>query len=335
MLDRRGHLIYVGKAKLLRARLMSYFRSKSRDPKAGRIIQRAETIVWETAPDEFGALIRELELIRRFRPLYNVQGQPGWQRYVYVCVGRSPAPYAYVSREPTGKELSIFGPLVGAVRANAAVRRLNDVFRLRDCSQRQTLHFAEQSRLFSLELTAGCLRFDIGTCLGPCVAGCTQTAYSERIRGLRSFLDGRDRRMLADIEIEMIDASRQQHFERAMTLRDKLAELRWLTDRLAWLKNARQEHSYIYPLEGHDGQTVWYLIERGRVRAAVYPSTTPRERAAVDKLIEQVYSDVKVTGKLMPKGQVDSVLLVAAWFRKRPEERQRCLKWDAARAQCA
>ena len=66
MKDEQGRVIYIGKAKLLRARLMSYFRENSRDPKAGRIIQRTETIVWETAPDEFGALNKALHRLERF-----------------------------------------------------------------------------------------------------------------------------------------------------------------------------------------------------------------------------------------------------------------------------
>src|SRR5688572_8529052 len=61
MLDSQGCLIYVGKAKLLRARLMSYFRPNSRDDKAGRILQHTRSIVWESTPNEFSALVRELE----------------------------------------------------------------------------------------------------------------------------------------------------------------------------------------------------------------------------------------------------------------------------------
>ena len=76
MVDAAGQLMYIGKAKCLRARLLSYFRPQSRDPKAGRILAHTGTIVWEHAPSEFAALLRELELIRRWRPPFNVQGQP-------------------------------------------------------------------------------------------------------------------------------------------------------------------------------------------------------------------------------------------------------------------
>src|SRR5207244_2277738 len=88
MVNVNGELIYVGKAKCLRARLLSYFRPNSRDPKAGRIVAQTGTLVWEEAPSEFAALLRELELIRRWRPRCNVQGQPQRHRRAYVCLGR-------------------------------------------------------------------------------------------------------------------------------------------------------------------------------------------------------------------------------------------------------
>ena len=328
MIDRRGQIIYVGKAKMLRARLMSYFRVQSRDPKAGRIIRHTASIVWESAPDEFASLVRELELIRRFRPHFNVQGQPNYRRYIYVCLGRAPAPYTYATREPTGKELAVYGPFVGAPRARDAARGMNDAFRLRDCPQRQAMHFAEQRDLFALELAPGCLRYDIGTCLGPCAGFCSRTGYFEQLQSVKGFLEGSDRQVLHDLEREMNAASATQEYERAMALRDKLADLRWLTDRIVWLRNARLEHSYIYPLTGAEGRTVWYLIDKGLVRAAVYPPTDRASQKRVERLIDKIYTSPHELGTIMPKGQVDSVLLVAAWFRKRPDERARCLKWD-------
>src|SRR5438105_3941929 len=76
MVDGNGELIYIGKAKSLRLRLLSYFRPRSRERKAARIIGQTKTLAWELCPNEFSALLRELELIRRWRPRCNVTGQP-------------------------------------------------------------------------------------------------------------------------------------------------------------------------------------------------------------------------------------------------------------------
>jgi excinuclease ABC subunit C len=318
MLGRYGDLIYVGKAKSLRARLMSYFRD-SRDPKAGRILRHTHTLVWETVPDEFGALVRELELIRRHRPRFNVLGQPGSQRYCYVCLGRSPAPYAYVSRSPTGKDLGVYGPFASAARAGEAVRRLNDWYRLRDCAQTVAMHFADQRELFAEERGAGCLRFEIGTCSGPCAGACTRAGYGAQVRAAKRFLDGTDERPLKDLATKMLAASAAMEFERAAALRDKLGELEWLAEKLSWLRTARKENTFVYPLTGTEGRTVWYLIHRGRVRGACYRPKCADTSAVALKLLEDVYS--QDLGPGVTPGQVDHVLLVSGWFRKRPAER--------------
>ncbi|HEY1381116.1 MAG TPA: GIY-YIG nuclease family protein, partial [Gemmataceae bacterium] len=190
MVDGRGSLIYVGKAKCLRTRLLSYFRTGTRDAKAGRIIDHTRAIVWEHAPTEFAALLRELELIRRWKPAYNVQGVPGHRRATYICLGRNPAAYLFATRQPPADAAAVYGPLHGGRKVADAVRRLNDLFRLRDCDQSQKMHFADQADLFPVLRPAGCLRFDIGTCSGPCAGNVTRAAYGRQTRAARAFLDG-------------------------------------------------------------------------------------------------------------------------------------------------
>lgn len=334
MIDRRGVLIYVGKAKSLRSRLLSYFRVKSRDPKAGRILARTVTIVWETSTDEFAALIRELEIIGRFRPRLNVVGQPGSRRYVYICVGRAPAPYAFVTREPPSKASAVYGPLKGAAQVRVAVRQLNDSYGLRDCSQRQPMVFADQQSLFASDISPGCLRYEIGTCLGPCAGHCTRRRYSENVRGLQNFLSGGSSKLIGKLNDEMERASSRLEYERAMLLRDKIADLNWLIERLVWLRRARLEHSCIYPLQGPDQKIVWYFIECGQVRAAFYPPRDDHSCRAIAKRIDEIYATPSHAETMVPRGRIDSVLLVAAWFRKRPDERSRCIDAEQARTAC-
>ncbi|MBV9125894.1 MAG: UvrB/UvrC motif-containing protein, partial [Planctomycetes bacterium] len=232
MLDEHGELIYVGKAKCLRTRLASYFRPRSRDPKAGRILRRTRVIAWELAPHEFSALVRELELIRRWRPRFNVQGQPGRRRWTYVCLGRRPAPYLFLSARPPANVLACFGPVSAGQRVRDAVRRVNDWLRLRDCPQAQEMVFTDQAELFPTLRAPGCLRYDIGTCLGPCAALCSRTAYGKQVRSARSFLEGTDDSLLQSLERAMKEASAALEFERAAGLRDQLASVRWLHQQL-------------------------------------------------------------------------------------------------------
>ena len=170
MLDEQGHLIYVGKAKRLRHRLLSYFHAQAAGAKAGEIISHTRRLVWERTPHELVALARELELIRRFLPRFNVLGRPDRFGRYYLCIGRAPAPYVFIADEPPRRAQACFGPLRGRNRLADAVRWLNQQFGLRDCPDRVPMIFRDQLQLFDEPRTAQCPRFDMETCLAPCAA---------------------------------------------------------------------------------------------------------------------------------------------------------------------
>lgn len=328
MLDALGALIYVGKAKCLRTRLLSYFRPHSRDPKAGRIIEATRQIVWEPGPSEFAALLRELELIRRWQPRFNVHGQPLRHRRVYICLGRRPAPYVFLAARPPATARAVFGPVPAGARAQEAVRQVNDWFGLRDCPQSQTMTFADQRELFPLVLAAGCLRHEIGHCLGPCAAACTRTDYATAARAAAAFLVGRDLSPLQILQQDRDAAAAQLHFEKAALLRDRLESLTWLCQRLAQLRGSMR-HSFVYPMGAW-----WYLIRRGRVRAAVPAPADAASAGAAALMLEKIYGPPGEVPGTLTHEDIDGVLLVAAWFRRHGGLRKQTLKPAAARAQC-
>jgi excinuclease ABC subunit C len=317
MLDATGELIYVGKARSLRSRLMSYFR-KSRDEKAGKIVAETRRIVWERSPTEFGALLRELELIRRWQPLWNVQGKPKRMRRVYLCVGRAPAAYLFVAPKPTTRVQACFGPVAGMRRAREAVRRLNDWYRLRDCPQSQEMVFADQRELFPVLRAPGCIRHDIGNCVAPCAAACTRAEYAFHVAGIIDFLEGRDRTPLEQLERQMNEASVALEFERAAILCDRLKTLTWLQDHLGRIRESSRE-SFVYRVEGADGPALWYLIRAGVVRAVIPAPTGESGREYASAKIAEVFAHEHAPG---PVGlnEIDGLLLVSAWFRRHKGE---------------
>jgi excinuclease ABC subunit C len=323
MIDSNGELIYVGKAKLLRSRLLSYFSARSRDPKAGCILGQTQTIVWEFAPSEFAALLRELELIRRWRPRLNFQGQPHRRRRTYVCLGRRPAPYAFLTRRPPAGVLACFGPILAGRKAHEAVRRLNDWFQLRDCPQTQMMHFADQGELFPMLRAAGCIRYEIGTCLGPCASACTWPAYQEQIHRAYAFLTGNDLTPLKKLEADMTAAARAQAYERAAALRDQLEVFRWLRHQLDVLQSARARHTFVYSVPGFAQQDFWYLIRHGKVEAVVPRPQSIRDQQETALALEDAYPSQPA--RPGPVDDVEMVLLVASWFRRHPEERAHTL----------
>ena len=332
MLDREGKIVYVGKAKNLRVRLLSYFRSKSRAPKARKIIAQARSIVWEVLPGEFPALLRELELIRRWRPPWNVQGQPLRRRLAFLVVAGHPA-YLTLTRRLPAERVAAFGPVSLSRRTRQAVRWLNDLFQLRDCPP-GTWTFFPKPGLFPLPMATGCPRVELGSCLGPCLPDASPKTYAKHAGRLGRFLDGTDLSLLADLESRMHDAAQAMQFERAGLIRDQHVSLTALAERLTRLRAAQRSLSFVYPVLDGDGRTWWYLVHGARVLACVYEPTTPAEREIVMRRLKAVFAEPIHEGLLDAYEPIDGMMIVASWFRKQPREHRRSIEPGAALAAC-
>ncbi|TWT67256.1 GIY-YIG nuclease family protein [Allorhodopirellula solitaria] len=317
MFDRTGELIYVGKSSSLRNRLLSYFGQSAAGEKAGRIIENARAIEWETQPSDFAAQLRELELIRRFIPRFNVQGVPQRQRPVYLCLGRKPAETFFLANSPPEKDLvAVEGPFYGVGRMSRVVDALNKTFRLRDCSNQTPFLYADQMSLFDLQPRAGCLRLEIGTCLGPCAAACSRQEYLQRVNEAESFLDGFHSEPITATQEIMEAAAANRQYELAARARDTLRSLNYAQKKLGNLAEAREHYSFIYAATGYDGRAIWYLIRRGEVvDVAAAPTDTAAYRNLKPRLKQWA---VRLTA---PSSRTVSdypytVSIVASWFRK-------------------
>src|SRR5262249_40945797 len=156
---------------------------------------------------------------------------------------------------------------------------------------------------------AGCLRYDIGMCLGPCIAAITKPQYSRGVKAAKAFLDGQDIEPMRKLQQAMAEAAALEQFERAASLRDRINDLFWLQERLAWLQTARREFSFVYPIEG-----VWYVLRGGRVMAAVRAPRCQRTRKTALKAVDSVFP-IDGSASIIPNEMYDHVLLVSAWFR--------------------
>jgi excinuclease ABC subunit C len=317
-----GEVVYVGKSKKLRTRLLSYFRCTP-DEKGARICREATHIEWEYTPSEFAALLEELRLIKRFRPRLNVAMKRDARHFAFIKVTRGAAPKLLVVRGAGADDAQVYyGPFHGAQRVTDAVRELNDALGLRDCRLDQPIHFADQPELFQLmHRTPGCIRHEIRKCLGPCVGGCTASQYDERVRLVRGFLDGADDGPIDVLRAEMLQASDAMDFERAAVLRDKLGRLEDLREQFVRFRFAIE--TFVYTVPGHEGDDRVYLIRRGRVRAEFGVPRSDDERARLLGMVSDVFDPGDRDGAQVPSHEVDELLLLSSWFRRFPAELQR------------
>jgi excinuclease ABC subunit C len=332
MLDASGRLIYVGKSKSLRTRLLSYFSPKVARDKPGAILRKTKSLIWERQPSEFAALLRELYLIRTWRPRWNVKDQPKSRLPSFVCLGRGPARQLFVTSSPP-KGAVAFGPFYSQSRLSRAVETLNHHYLLRDCTSTQPVRFSEQAELFPEPRRAGCLRFELGSCLGPCAGGCSRRRYASQARKAQKFLEGRDDAPLVSLEERMTRAATEQRFETAARLRDRLADLEWFAGRLQSLRAARESFNFVYPVASSGGREIWYLVTRGCVAAAVHSPEDRRRLAPARRTIADWETALRHGGFSIIE-QHPTISLLSHWFRNRPEELERAFPLAEALAQC-
>lgn len=321
MLGEAGEILYVGKSKHVRSRLLSYFRARDGE-KALRILRETHTLTWEYEPSEFAALLRELELIKRFRPRFNVQLKRDG-RYSFLKLTAGAAPKLFVVRVVADDAATYFGPFRGGRRIEDAVRELNDVLGLRDCALATPIRFADQPDLFGADRAPLCHRAETGRCVGPCAALCTEAEYRRRVALARAFLDGDADEPLRWLDERMLQAAERWNFEYAAQLRDRAWRLEALRDEFSRLREALDGLSFVYTVAGRDGDDRVYLIRRGTVRASMAAPRTAAERRRLGRLVHEHFAAPEPAGALVAKHQVDEILLLARWFRSHPAERER------------
>jgi excinuclease ABC subunit C len=327
MISPDGEILYVGKAKNLRTRLLGYFRADFPAEKSARIIREAGEVMWDYHPSEFAALIEELRLIKKFRPRLNVMMKRDARHFAFIRITPGPAPKFMVVRGAGNDEHgTYFGPFHGAWQLEEALRELNDVLGLRDCRIDLPMHFADQVELpVAPARTPGCIRYEIGKCLGPCVAGVSQRQYRARFKVAREYLEGRHDAPVETLRSAMEESSERLEFERAAQIRDKMLRLESLREQFERLRFAVESLSFVYTVPGHGGEDRAYVIRRGRIRAELPAPQTAEERAALGVRAAEVFAPAELKSTTVPAHEVDELMLLSSWFRKFPAELERAV----------
>ena len=253
--DEGGNLLYVGKAKVLRNRVKSYFQNKSLDAKTRRLVARIwdlELIVCET---ELEALVLENNLIKEHFPPFNILLRDD-KSYPYVKLTWKEAfPKVYVTRKLRKDGSLYFGPFFPASTAYRTAELVTRFFQIRDCD-------------IEIDGKRGraCLKYQLHRCTAPCIAAVSQEAYREQAREARLFLEGKREELKARLEAAMWKAAEAAAFEQAAQHRDALQQVdAWFTRQKA--ASADLDDTDIFGSAVLDGQGCVHrlLMREGRM----------------------------------------------------------------------
>ena len=318
MLDADGRIIYVGKAKRLRTRLLTYFRAEYPDDKAARILYASHDITWDYTASEFSAYLGELRQIKQYRPHFNYRGNLT-RRAVFIKVSRGPAPRVYAGEVVTRDDARCYGPFRSLGRAGEAVRTLNDLLGLRDCAATMPIVFSGQGDLFGSTRQAACLRHEFGFCSGPCAGFVAERDYRAKLETAIAFLEGRTIQPIDRVVSAMQEASKADRFELAARWREKFEHLEWLLAATSRARTAVDLLTFVYRDAGTYGDDRVYLIRQGVVRAAFPDPTTPIESEAFRAVVAEELAKPEPAPGPLPLESVDEILLLMSWFRAHPD----------------
>jgi excinuclease ABC subunit C len=327
MFDATGRVLYVGKAKRLRTRLLTYFRASFPDDKAARILYAASEIQWDYVPSEFAAYLGELRQIRKFRPYFNHKANRT-RRSVLIKIAGGPAPRVYGGGSVTSGDIRCYGPFRSMSRMLEAVRTLNDLLGLRDCAATMPVVFAGQGDLFEAPRQAGCMRHEFGFCTGPCAGFVAERDYRRRVETAMAFLEGRTIQPIDRVVAAMQEAAGNAEFEIAARWREKFEQLEWLLAATSRARTAVDLLTFVYRDPGDFGDDRVYILRRGVVQASFpYPATPIEHEAFRGVVAEETRKPDAPVGPL-PLDSIDEVLLMMAWFRGHPDALRRTTKYE-------
>ena len=213
--DRSGKIIYIGKAKVLKNRVKSYFTGQPDSPKTARLVARIwdlQTLVTRT---EVEALLTEANLIKQHRPKYNIDLRDD-KTFPYIRITKEDYPQVFVTRTIVKDGSVYYGPYTNVRGLRSALAVIKRIFTIRSCSYKM------DEASVAAKKVALCLDYHIGKCDGPCQGLVSKSDYAEMIQRVEDFLKGRTDSVEQYLEAKMRTSADNQEYEHAARYRDQL-----------------------------------------------------------------------------------------------------------------
>ncbi len=234
--DSKGNVIYVGKAKGLVKRVKSYFQKKHKDTKTNVLVSKIKDIDFIVTDSEVEALILENNLIKKYKPKYNIDLKDS-KRYAFIEVTGEQFPRLLIARNLRGQGLRIryqkskfYGPFVSGMSRDYALNALRKIFRIRTCKK------LPKKR---------CMRFDIGLCSGPCEKIITRQDYLKDIKNCEMVLKGKTKTVVEFLTKRMKEFSSNQNFERALEIREQIRAVKELGEKQKMERNKKFDEDFV------------------------------------------------------------------------------------------
>ena len=258
-LNDKGRVIYVGKANNLRNRVRSYFHENLSSPKTAIMVKKINDFELIITDNEIEALVLENNLIKKFKPRYNVNLKDD-KSFPYIKVTKEPYPRVYPTRRVIKDGSKYFGPYTDVKNMKTSLRMINEVFKIRSCK----LDITQES--IDKEKFKVCLDYHIKKCDGPCEGLISEINYNEMVNEVVKVLKGKTDELIKDLNLKMNLSVEQLEFEKAAEIRDKINQLAAISSRQKVVSDDLEDRDVIsIAYEGKDSACSIFNIRSGKL----------------------------------------------------------------------
>ena len=250
--DAQGRILYVGKARVLRRRVLSYFREEGLPAKTVAMLRHAVRVETLSTTTEKEALLLEASLIKKHRPHYNIVLRDDKQYVLFKLSARHPFPRLEIVRAAKRDGGRYFGPFTSALAARETWKLIHKAFPLRRCSDKALLNRVRP-----------CLYHHMGQCPAPCMQLVSAEDYNLGVRKVADLLSGRSGELLHQLQADMLSASENLEFERAALLRDQIQAVRRTVEKQAAVLPGGGDRDVIGLHKAEKGLALGILFVRG------------------------------------------------------------------------
>ena len=311
MKDHRSEILYIGKAKVLRNRVRSYFQdSRNLHPRTRIFLDKVDDIKFLTTKTEAEALILESNFIKKHQPKYNVLLKDD-KHYPYLrLTTQEKFPRLEVVRRIKKDKATYFGPYTMVKEVRETIRLIYKIFPLRQ----------SKDKLDGSPLRRPCLNHQMGRCLAPCAGLVSSQDYSEIVQDVSLFLKGKNTTLLKDLKTKMEAASVETRYEDAAVLRDKISAVQTVIDKQKIISTSLEDQDVVAYCSEKDQAMVQVLIIRsGKMLGEKIFKLKSRKEMEEDEtlssFLKQYYADESILpAEVLLPHPIEDADLIASWL---------------------
>lgn len=305
MRDKKGEIIYIGKAKNLKNRVSQYFHSSPKPSKVQAMVNNIDDFDYFIAMSELDALALESNLIHKHQPFYNILLKDG-KMFPYIKIDmKEDFPRLEIVRKVKKDDgAKYFGPYIAGIDPREILKTISYAFKIRTCKSKITEKPTAKRE---------CLNYSLGLCLAPCTGRVTKAEYAEEVKKVIRFLNGNDDEIEQILTEKMNTASNLQNFERAIELRECLKMIAKLKQRVvANLPKDVNKDIFAYHTDGLNGVVTVVVVRAGKILGVanfVQSDAELEEKDTLFNFIAEYYSKTLVPHEIVVNYEIDEKLL--------------------------